>query len=74
MLNDLKKKLMEDPDLLIQILEHYEFTSIRKHTNYISCAREFGAIISTLKIGLEISTVIFLCFLKRLEEKISPRS
>ena len=60
MLNDLKKKLMEDPDLLIQILEHYEFTSIRKHTNYISCARESGASAKSITIWLENNDNIYV--------------
>lgn len=37
---ELKKRLADNPDEIIQILEYWEFSNVRKHSSYISCGRE----------------------------------
>lgn len=40
MLNDLKKELIQNPDKIVELLEHYGFARIRVHRNYISFGRD----------------------------------
>lgn len=55
---ELKKRLADNPDEIIQILEYWEFSNVRKHSSYISCGRE--------KIVIRIGCVFILIIVFKL--------
>lgn len=53
MLTEIKKNLLEQPDKIIELLEHYGYAHIKLHHNYISCARDESSSPKSIVVWLE---------------------
>lgn len=53
MLSDIKKNLLDHPDKIIELLEHYGYAHIKQHRGYISCARDESSSPKSIVIWLD---------------------
>ena len=53
MLTEIKKNLLDHPDKIIELLEHYGYAHIKQHRDYISCARDESSSPKSIVIWLD---------------------
>lgn len=53
MLTEIKKNLLEHPEMIEELLERYGYCYIKRHQKYISCAREEGSSPKSIAIWLD---------------------
>lgn len=60
MLEDIKKKLLDNPDNIVHLLEKYGFANIKQHRNYISCGRDESGSPKSIVIKTENNQYLYV--------------
>lgn len=60
MLADIKKKLLDQPDILKSVLEHFGYCNVINHGKYISCGRDESSSKKSIVIRLENNDYLYV--------------